>query len=115
MDADIGRPIAARPNDVIGGGIDANLPVRRAAGLSLTLPLNGSPATAQSGESAQRPGHSAEEGPMEGVLVSARRAGSTITITVASDEQDVQLPRGQARAGPVHAAHPLPSDTISTA
>jgi len=28
---------------------------------------------------------STEEGPMEGVLVSARRAGSTITITVASD------------------------------
>ena len=27
---------------------------------------------------------SAEEGPMEGVLVSARRAGSTITITVAT-------------------------------
>ena len=30
---------------------------------------------------------SAEEGPMEGVLVSARRAGSTVTITVASDEK----------------------------
>src|ERR1044072_7312944 len=30
---------------------------------------------------------SAEEGPMEGVLVSARRAGSTITITIASDAQ----------------------------
>jgi len=30
---------------------------------------------------------SAEEGPMEGVLVSAKRAGSTITITVVSDEQ----------------------------
>src|SRR5947209_17736341 len=30
---------------------------------------------------------SAEEGPMEGVLVSAKRAGSTITVTVASDAQ----------------------------
>src|SRR4051794_38118862 len=30
---------------------------------------------------------SAEEGPMEGVLVSAKRAGSTITITIASDAQ----------------------------
>jgi hypothetical protein len=30
---------------------------------------------------------SAEEGLMEGVLVSAKRAGSTITITVASDAQ----------------------------
>src|SRR6478609_1042338 len=28
---------------------------------------------------------SAEEGPMEGVLVSARKAGSTITVTVVSD------------------------------
>ena len=30
---------------------------------------------------------SAEEGPMEGVLVSVTRAGSTITITIASDAQ----------------------------
>ena len=30
---------------------------------------------------------SAEEGPMEGVLVSAKKTGSTITITVVSDEQ----------------------------
>ena len=30
---------------------------------------------------------SAEEGPMEGVLVTAKRPGSTITITVVSDEQ----------------------------
>src|SRR3954469_17465153 len=30
---------------------------------------------------------SAEEGAMEGVLVSAKRAGSTITVTVVSDER----------------------------
>jgi virginiamycin B lyase len=30
---------------------------------------------------------SAEEGPMEGVLVSAKKAGSTITVTVVSDKQ----------------------------
>src|SRR5476651_1586459 len=30
---------------------------------------------------------SAAEGPMEGVLVSAARAGSTITVTVVSDER----------------------------
>jgi carboxypeptidase family protein/uncharacterized protein DUF2442 len=30
---------------------------------------------------------SAEEGPMEGVLVSAKRTGSTITVTVVSDAQ----------------------------
>jgi virginiamycin B lyase len=44
---------------------------------------------------------SAEEGPMEGVLVSARKAGSTITITVVSDDQgryrfpSSKLPPGQ--------------------
>src|SRR6516225_10134897 len=31
--------------------------------------------------------NSAEEGQMEGVLISAKRAGSTMTITVVSDEQ----------------------------
>jgi hypothetical protein len=31
----------------------------------------------------------ADEGEMEGVLVSARKAGSTITITVVSDEQGI--------------------------
>ena len=30
---------------------------------------------------------SGEEGPMEGVLVSAKKAGSTVTITVVSDAQ----------------------------
>ena len=30
---------------------------------------------------------SAEEGPMEGVLVSAKKTGSTITVTVVSDPQ----------------------------
>src|SRR6185503_6610730 len=30
---------------------------------------------------------SGEEGPMEGVLISAKKAGSTITITVVSDAQ----------------------------
>jgi virginiamycin B lyase len=43
------------------------------------------PASAQTALSGQVT--SAEEGPMEGVLVSAKRAGSTITITVASDTQ----------------------------
>src|SRR3954468_6824789 len=44
---------------------------------------------------------SAEEGPMEGVLVSAKQSGSTITVTVVSDEQgryrfpSSKLPPGQ--------------------
>src|SRR6516162_2786472 len=44
---------------------------------------------------------SAEEGPMEGVLIGAKKAGSTITVTVVSDEQgryrfpSPKLPPGQ--------------------
>src|SRR5262245_2214844 len=44
---------------------------------------------------------STEEGPMEGVLISAKKTGSTITITVVSDEQGrfqfpaAKLPPGQ--------------------
>jgi streptogramin lyase len=56
------------------------------AGLVLLLiptdPLGAQIAMALSGQVS-----SAEEGPMEGVLVSARRAGSTVTITVVSDTQ----------------------------
>src|SRR5204862_1165329 len=55
------------------------------AALSLFVISVGDPAIAQSALSGQVT--SAEEGAMEGVLVSARRAGATITITVASDAQ----------------------------
>jgi virginiamycin B lyase len=49
----------------------------------------GAPAGAQSATTAALVGQvsSAEEGPMEGVLVSARKSGSTITISVASDRE----------------------------
>jgi len=47
------------------------------------LPLQGRPAAAQIALGGQVT--SAEEGPMEGVLVSAKRADSTISITVVSD------------------------------
>jgi virginiamycin B lyase len=44
---------------------------------------------------------SSEEGPMEGVLVSAKRAGSTITITVATDAQGrYSFPASKLEAGP---------------
>src|SRR3954451_9122855 len=49
---------------------------------ALTFPLDAIAQIALTGQVT-----SAEEGPMEGVLVSAKRAGSTITITVASDAQ----------------------------
>jgi len=43
---------------------------------------------------------STEEGPMEGVLVSARRAGSTVTTTVVSDQQGrYQFPRARLEPG----------------
>ena len=50
---------------------------------------------------------SAEEGVMEGVLVSAKKAGSTITTTVVSDKDGrFSFPAGPARARPVCAPHP---------
>ena len=43
---------------------------------------------------------SAEEGPMEGVLVSARKAGSTFTVTVVSDQQGrYRFPAGKLEPG----------------
>ena len=43
---------------------------------------------------------SAEEGPMEGVLVSAKKAGSSITVTVVSDDQGrYRFPSGKLPAG----------------
>ena len=44
---------------------------------------------------------SSEEGPMEGVLVSAKKAGSVITTTVVTDEKGrYAFPRGRLEAGP---------------
>ena len=43
---------------------------------------------------------SVEEGPMEGVLVSAKRAGSTIAVTVVSDAQGrYRFPRARLELG----------------
>src|SRR5580700_986639 len=43
---------------------------------------------------------STEEGPMEGVLVTAKRTGSTIAITVATDEQGrYRFPSGRLEPG----------------
>ena len=45
---------------------------------------------------------SAEEGAMEGVLVSAKKHGSTITVTVVTDAKGrLQLPGGSARRRPL--------------
>src|SRR5437773_8519992 len=46
---------------------------------------------------------SAEEGPMEGVIVSAKKAGSTITVSVVSDEQGrYRLDRKSTRLNSSH-------------
>jgi streptogramin lyase len=43
---------------------------------------------------------SREEGPMEGVVVSAKRAGSTVTVTVVTDQQGrYSFPRSRLEAG----------------
>jgi len=43
---------------------------------------------------------SAEEGPMEGVLVTAKKAGSTVAVTVASDERGrYRFPRTRLEPG----------------
>jgi virginiamycin B lyase len=60
------------------------------------------PLRAQTQPSATLAGHitSMEEGPMEGVLVSAKRAGSTITITVVSDaEGQYRFPAAKLEPG----------------
>ncbi len=57
-------------------------------GLALALAVPGLlPAQAQTPAALTGQVSSGEEGPMEGVLISAKKAGSTITITVVSDAQ----------------------------
>src|SRR5207302_4810451 len=56
-----------------------------AVGLVQTGPLS-LRAEAQTGAALAGQVSSAEEGPMEGVLVSAKKAGSSMTITVVSDQ-----------------------------
>ena len=61
------------------------------ATFALMLVLSASPATAQGAgnTAAALAGQvaSAEEGPMEGVIVSAKKDGSTVTVSVISDAQ----------------------------
>ena len=83
------------------------------AAFALTLVLSSSspPAAAQGAGSAAAAlaGQvaSTEEGPMEGVIVSAKKDGSTITISVITNAQGrLQLPGGATRARPVQPANP---------
>ena len=49
---------------------------------------------------------SAKEGLMEGVVVSAKKVGSTVTVSVATDDKGRFSFPAQARAGPVRDQHP---------
>jgi streptogramin lyase len=70
----------------------------------LILHVSGGRLAAQAGSSAVALGGivtSQEEGPMEGVLVSAKRNGSTITVTVVSDARGrYSFPRDRLQPGP---------------
>src|SRR5215813_1620393 len=60
------------------------------------------PVSAQTSSASALTGHvsSQEEAAMEGVLVSAKRAGSTMTITVVSNAQgEYSFPRGRLEPG----------------
>jgi virginiamycin B lyase len=72
------------------------------AGLALVLlPAGFLPAHAQAPAALTGQITSAEEGAMEGVLVSARKAGSNITVTVVSDAQGTfSFPAGKLEPGP---------------
>ena len=71
--------------------------------LSCCVYFQAAPGRAETPPSFALTGHvsSVEEGPMEGVLIGAKKAGSTITVTVVSDEQgryrfpSPKLPPGQ--------------------
>src|SRR5277367_397948 len=73
-----------------------------AAAATLFHPLTASPQAAKNAASPSLSGQvtSQEEGAMEGVLVSAKKDGGTITLTVVSDEQGrYQFPAGRLDAG----------------
>ena len=65
------------------------------------------PASAQTPAALTGQVTSAEEGAMEGVLVSAKKAGSTVTITVVSDAQGrYSFPAAKLEPGQYSLAHP---------
>ena len=67
------------------------------AGLAIPAPLMAQP---QSASALTGRITSAEEGAMEGVLISAKRAGSTITVTVATDAKgQYSFPRDRLEPG----------------
>src|SRR5947209_14389433 len=71
-----------------------------AAALSAMLAIGTPPARPQGGATLSGQVTSAEEGAMEGVIVSAKMAGSTITVSVVTDVQGrFGFPPGRLEAG----------------
>src|SRR6516225_5043406 len=86
MEVEMASPIHAMCLSVVVGALSAGL-------VSFAVPANAQEAL--SGKVTSQ-----EEGAMEGVLVSAKRAGSTMTITVVSDAQgQYSFPRDRLEPG----------------
>ena len=85
------------------------------AGLAAFLLPSYAPAFAQSAAALSGNVSSAREGPMEGVVVSARKDGSTITVSVISDDKGhFSFPAVAARSRPLRDQHSRRRSTIST-
>src|SRR5437588_7688387 len=73
------------------------------AGVAIVLAqIAAGPLRAQAGSQVALTGRvtSAEDGPLEGVLISAKKAGSTITVTVVTDQQgQYRFPRARLEPG----------------
>ena len=84
----------------MGPGLRSLTPVAALAILLIQAAHSSLPAQAQSDRALTGQVSSAQEGPMEGVLVSARRTGSTLTVTVATDRQGrYSIPRSRLQPG----------------
>jgi len=81
-------------------GLSSLTPVAVLAIVLIQAAPSSRPAQAQSDRALIGQVSSAQEGPMEGVLVSARRTGSTLTVTVVTDRQGrYYIPRSRLQPG----------------
>jgi len=86
--------------DPVLGKVAAKKKLLAAAAVTLLLTTHSLPAANAPGAALMGQVSSAEEGAMEGVLVSAKSAGSTVTFTVVSDQQGrYQFPAAKLAPG----------------
>ena len=87
-----------------------------AAGAAVALMTAGLGAVAAQAQATLSGQVTSPQGPMEGVLVTAKKAGSTIAYTVVSDAQGrYSFPAGKIDARRIYAAHPRRPGSTSTA